>query len=57
MILCAYLDAGSTFEQKDGGVGDVESRECCTCKVVTARAIDKVDFLTVPLHVAYGGEY
>ena len=57
MVLCAHLYAGCSLEQNDGGVGDVECSKCCACEVITARAVDEVDFLAVPLYVAYGREY
>ena len=56
VVLCAYLNAGSAFEKDDSRVGHVESGDGCACKVIAARAIDEVDFLAIPLHMANSGE-
>ena len=57
VVLCAHFDAILSVEQEDSRVCNIQGGDCRAYKVVATRAVDDIEFLSVPLHMVYSGEY
>ena len=56
MVLRGYLRAVLRVDEQDGSVSDSHSGQSSTSEVITARAVDDVQLLIVPLHMERSSE-
>ena len=57
MILRAHFNAVGALEQQHAGISHIQGGQSTADKVITARAVDDIQLLPVPLHMIYGGEH
>ena len=57
VVLGTYLRTILTIEEQDGCISYIECSDGSTYEVVTTRAVDDVELLTVPLHMIDGRKY